>query len=353
MDSQQNYNTIHAEIIGFHQKKEFEKCLELIEESLTENQTNTHHKILQASCWTALNIKGPETFELLKKVIEDDPTNSFAYYGIGLKHYNEGNLAESQKYLIKAIELNPTNAMQKAVELKCKAKSVMEAICDANVKFEANSFEKAMRALSTAHYIDPENEKIQKKILEIKQFFIKELVERLEHEVMAELTETCKEHEIDQKLVKAENLLKKGKMEKANKITEEVSNFNPKHKDLEYLRGLSHYMLGNLKDAIEVLNEVLNDHTDHAMAKELRAKALKLNELINSAAEKMQQKKYEESIAILTEVVAIDPKNVKINQAAFFQRSLCHYSLGNSSNAFTDFKQFEAMQKGNEMKLEM
>lgn len=115
----------------------------------------------------------------------------------------------------------------------------MEAICDANEKFEANNFEKTMRSLSTALYADPENIKIQAKIAKIQRFFIKNLVERLEKEVEEDLTEACVKLEIDKKTAKIETLLTQGKVEKAEKLMTEVSASDSEHKDLKFLKGLS------------------------------------------------------------------------------------------------------------------
>lgn len=340
---------LDEKIIASHASQEFEKCLELIDQSLKLSPSNNSHKLLQASCWISLNTNGPETFEILNKVIAEEPRNSFAYYGLGLKNYNEGNLIETIEFCSKAIEFNPTNAMQKASELKCKAKTVIEALNDANAKFQANNFEKAMRSLSTALYADPENLKIKEKILQTKQIFIKKLVERLEREVKEELTETCQKLEVDRMVVDTEGLLKKGKLEKAEQMIEEISKIDAIHKDLDYLIAFKHYMEGKLKDAVEILDEILSGANKSEKAKELRDKSSKLECLITSATERISEKKHEEAIDILSEVVTIDKCNVNINQAAYFQRSLAHYSLGNSSSALADFKMFESMQKEREV----
>lgn len=337
---------LHDQIIAAYQTHNFLPCLELIDISL-KSGPNTHHQILQASCWTSLNINGPETYTMLKQIIAEEPRNSFAYYGLGLKHYSDGNLAECIDFLTKAIELNPTNAMQKASELKYKAKSVMEAICDANAKFEARSFEKALRSLSAALYADPENIKIQEKIADIKQFYIKELVEILEKEVKDELTETCKKLEIDEKVTKVEDLVACGKLENAEKVIGEAYEIGLKSLELDYVKSFLLYMQGKLKESIQVLDEVLKAQNDHKKAKELREKAAMIDELQNLAAEKSKQKSHEQAIEIWTKITKIDEKNVIITQSAFFQRSLSHFSMGNSTIAFADFKIFEAMQKEN------
>lgn len=121
---------VNEKIISAYQKKEYRECLEFIADAAKVHQLTIQQKILQATCWTFLDINRSETLEVLKKIIEADAKNSFAYYGIGYRYYCDGELMESVDYLNKAIELNPTNAMQKAVELKQKATRVMEAIID-------------------------------------------------------------------------------------------------------------------------------------------------------------------------------------------------------------------------------
>lgn len=123
-------SNLSQDIQAVYQKKQYKECLKLIEESQKADPSNVQHKILQASCWSLLNINNAETYKMLKQIIKDDPKNSFAYYGIGLAHYCDGELMESVSYLTRAVELNPSNAMQKAVELKQKATNVMAAICD-------------------------------------------------------------------------------------------------------------------------------------------------------------------------------------------------------------------------------
>lgn len=126
----QKSKNLSGKIQEAYQNKSYKECLKLIEESESVDPSNISHKILQTYCWTSLNINKAETNARLKKIIEDDPKNSFAYYGLGFAHYCNGELMESVEYLKRAIELNPTGVMQKAVELKQKATNVMEAICD-------------------------------------------------------------------------------------------------------------------------------------------------------------------------------------------------------------------------------
>lgn len=355
---------LNEEVLVTYQKKEYTDCLKLIDESLEINPTNTHHKILQTSCWTMLDINGIETYETLKSIIQEDPKNSFAYYGIGLKHYADGELMESVEYFNKAISLNPTNSMQKAVELKQKATRVMEAICDgkcemlsrnetyfyfltANIKFETNNIEKALKVLSAAMFTDPENLKVQANISNLRHFYIKDLVRRLESEVKTDVLTKCQKLEAAKKLKKAEDFIKADKTAEAEKLLEDVSEIDPQSDELVYLKGFFLYMSGSLKQAIPLIEEALNLNPNLEKAKELREKAEKLCEYMDASAEKMCQKKHTESIELLTKAISVDEGNQRINQAAYFQRALAYFTLGNSSKAFADFKKFEALQKGN------
>lgn len=123
-------SSLNEKILDAYCNKDFEVCLKMITESLQVDPSNVQHKILQASCWTLMNTNQEEAQKSLKEIINNDPTNSFACYGLGYSLYCSGELLDCQEYLEKAYELNPSSTMQKAVELKQKALSIMAAIVD-------------------------------------------------------------------------------------------------------------------------------------------------------------------------------------------------------------------------------
>lgn len=354
------------EILSTYKEKNYEKCSKLLEVSLRVNPSNTQNKILQSSCWTLLGIKRSETYSMLKEIIEKEPKNSFAFYGIGFAHYSDGDLKECIKYLNRAIELNPTNAMQKAVELKQKATIVMDSISDgklnktfkdeielnfyifvAKIKFESNNIERALKVLNTASYMDCNNVKIQENISAIRRSFIKHLVEKMENIVKGDVAQDLKTMETKRKLRKAEKLIKRDRITEANKLLEEVEELNPGSDETIFLKGYALYMSGSLKLAIPLLKEAENLNPSHERAKEFRENAEKLEELINESAQKMNEKKNQISVELLTEALAIDGENFRVNQALFFQRSLANFSLGNANEAVFDFKGYESLQKKN------
>lgn len=131
-------SSLNEKVLETYRLKKYEECLELIKDSLKENPESTQLTILQTSCWTFLNKNRPETYAKLEEVMKKEPKNSFAAYGFGLLHYYDAELKESIKYLNRAIELNPTNTMQKAVEVKQKAVKILEAIDDGEFKYSFN-----------------------------------------------------------------------------------------------------------------------------------------------------------------------------------------------------------------------
>lgn len=214
----------------------------------------------------------------------------------------------------------------------------------ANVKFETNNVEKALKVLSSALFMDPDNEKVTENIENIRKFFLKDLVGRLESEVNVEIVESCQEIDVEKKIKKVIELVDSEQLNEAEKLIEEISELSPKNDgEFAFAKGCAFYKSGCLKLAIASLGEALTANTSHVKAQELREKAMKLNQLIDSAAEKMTEKKHLESIDLLTQAISLDETNTRIVQAAYFQRALAHFSVGKPSVAFSDFKMFESM----------
>ena len=135
-------------IFKLYQGKEYEKCLELIEDVLNESKTQkedplvTQYEIIQAACWTMLEKNEEKVKNQLLKIIANEPKNSFAHYGFGLYQYHQGNLGFAIEAFTTAIDLNSTGAMKKALELKVKAKNFMDLLSDGefNLNFHCSCF---------------------------------------------------------------------------------------------------------------------------------------------------------------------------------------------------------------------
>lgn len=202
----------------------------------------------------------------------------------------------------------------------------------------------ALQVLSAAIFMDPDNKKVQTKISNIRQFFIKDLVSRLESEVGMEIAESQMKIESSKKIERAEQLIDEHNMEEAEKLIEEVSSAKMKSEQFLFVKGYLLYMSGSLKEAIPLLKEATALNPSREKSRKLLENAEKLNKLLDASAEKTTQKKHLESIDLLTELLEVDKENARINQAAYFQRSLAFFSLGKSGNALSDFKKFQSLQ---------
>lgn len=209
-----------------------------------------------------------------------------------------------------------------------------------------NHVEKAMKILSIASSIDPSNEKLQQKVSGIRDFFVKDLVERLDSEVNQEVTKTCKVLEMKAKLEKAEKLIREDKITEAEAFMKEISEHDAGSDQFLFLKAYAQYMSGSLKSAIELFNKTLKLNSNNQRAAELLQKAVTLNEHFDNATKLIIEKKHDDAIKTFTKVLTVDVTNIKVIQAALFQRSLVHFNLGSSTEALKDFKLFEATKNG-------
>lgn len=193
-------------------------------------------------------------------------------------------------------------------------------------------------------FIDPGNDKICENISNVRKFFIMDLVERLEAEIFSDLQKTCSTVDKKKKVKEAEELIKAKKFDEAKNAIEEISKADPDCDEIYFLNGFALYMSGALKEAQPLLRKVLHQNPKHHKAADIFDNTTKLIKLIDEAAAKQVEKKHADSIDLLTKALAIDKSNSKINQAVYFQRAMAQFSLGNSAEAYSDFKMFEGMQ---------
>lgn len=126
-------------ILKAYQLKEYENCLKLFE-AMDESEESTTFKIIRAACWTMIGTRSEETFEILNQVIKAEPRNSFAFYGLGLAQYRQGDLSGCLESFRAAIDLNPYGAMKRALEFKGKAKSFIDLIQNGKFLPESQHF---------------------------------------------------------------------------------------------------------------------------------------------------------------------------------------------------------------------
>lgn len=116
-------------ILETYRTKQYKECLNLIDELFKLSSSHPQYRsesarskfrIIQAACWTMLDINKAKVFESLKSIIETDPNNSIALYALALAQYRDADLINCVKGFDAAMELNGS-VMKKAIDLKAKA----------------------------------------------------------------------------------------------------------------------------------------------------------------------------------------------------------------------------------------
>lgn len=132
---QQNVNrsdrfTLMKNMFLFHK---YEECLKLIASSRGLNIYDPAKlAIIEVGCWTYLGINHAEAVDCLKSIIQKDPQNSFAFYGLGFNFYMNGKFKESLQPFTRAIELN-AKSMSRAVVYKEKAEKICDILATGNI----------------------------------------------------------------------------------------------------------------------------------------------------------------------------------------------------------------------------
>jgi tetratricopeptide (TPR) repeat protein len=208
----------------------------------------------------------------------------------------------------------------------------------AEANFQAKILEPGLKLLAAASLLDESNEKVQQKIKDTQNVAAVSLVMDLQAEMKVDVENKLKQIEIARWAKLVESKIQAGKIDEVETAFLKCSEDVKQSEELKFLRAKFFYIKGVLKEAILLLEEVLQINCNHSEAKRLLEMATAIDELTEVAARSTTEKKYEESIEILTKVVAVDPTNKQILQAAYFQRSLAHFSLLNTAEAFADFK---------------
>lgn len=191
-----------------------------------------------------------------------------------------------------------------------------------------------MNILSAAILVDPENTKMKKNIDELRTHFLKKLIKRLECDIESDFPDKYRE---------AEKLIMSNQLIKAEKYVNEIFNEEPKVAQSYYIKGLSLYMAGSLKDSLKHFAQALELDNSLECAVKMREKTKTLNSFIEKAAVEMEAKEYGNAIETLSKALEVDRENRIINQASYFQRALAYFNIEQKEKAFDDFRKFELM----------
>jgi tetratricopeptide (TPR) repeat protein len=190
--------------------------------------------------------------------------------------------------------------------------------------------------LNAAVLIDPENRKIIRTIVDMRDSFVKDLVLRLEKEI---------ENDFPDKLRDAEKLMITNQMVKAEKVIGEINVEEPNSARAFYIKGLYLYLKGSLKESHKLLTQALEVNANMEKAVKMEEKCKTLLDMTETASQEMKDQKYSAAIETFTKAIEFDPENKFSVQASVFQRALANFNMGNFNAAFEDYKTFESMKK--------
>lgn len=353
MQNQQEIPPLRQQLLNLFLSRQYEECLKFIEKVRTSKVVDAAQlTLLEVGCWTHLGIKQDEGTQKLTELLQKDPRNPFAFYGLGLNFYMNGKFQESLYPFTRAVELKPSS-MQRAAVYKEKATKIIDTLnngkwlikpeftlnnvlifLSAASEFSSGRGVKALETMSVAVLIDPENKSVEKIVKKMTDDFLQILVSTLEAEVFEDSDATAK-------LNRIEFLIKSNKLADAGNLLPTV---DPTDDRGWFVRGLLAYMKGSLKMSLVCFHKALSLNDKLTEAQEYSQKAEKLVELIEGATHQMSLKNDELAAQMLTEALEVDKENKRIVQAIYFQRSMCKLNMEKQNEAFEDYLQFEALQ---------
>lgn len=340
--------TLIKNMFLFHK---YEECLQLIASTRELNIFDpVKLAIIEAGCWTHLGINHAEAVDSLKNIIQKDPQNSFAFYGLGFNFYMNGKFKESLQPFTRAIDLN-AKSMGRAVVYKEKAEKICDILATGNIcpeskqtfhpfhqlassQFSSGQGAQGIETLSLAVLMDSDNKSVKELVNKMTVDFLHKLVSDLEAEVFADVSDS-------EKFYRAEFLIKVNKLADAEKL---IPKREPANGHEWFVHGLLAYMKGALDMSQRCFSNALDMNAQLNEAQEYKQKAEKLFGLIEEATNQMIAEIYEPALEKLNEAIQIDPENKRIVQAIYFQRSMCKLKMYKLSEAYADYVEFEKLQ---------
>jgi tetratricopeptide (TPR) repeat protein len=116
---------IELQIRDAYKHQKHSKCVELIDSLPSKINETSQYRILKASCLNNISGRSSEAFLILESVIQTDPQNPLALFGKGLVCINEGKFQEAVQCFSNAIELEPSEKMDKARAMKARAENML------------------------------------------------------------------------------------------------------------------------------------------------------------------------------------------------------------------------------------
>lgn len=117
----------HAKIRDAYKLQKLSKCIQLIDQAPESIRSSSQLKILKASCLNNIGGRTLQAHAILDDVLRLEPDNALAFYGKGLVFINDAKLIEGIQSFEKAIELDPSEKMTKARQMKSRAEKMIKS----------------------------------------------------------------------------------------------------------------------------------------------------------------------------------------------------------------------------------
>ncbi|CRL02237.1 CLUMA_CG015283, isoform A [Clunio marinus] len=354
-------------VLRAYRADNFEKCIKLIEKILDNNndEYKNHYKILQAASYTMLGKDLDKSHEILDEVLKEEPFNTSAYYGKGFAFYLSNKYEQSVKMLQKAIEIDPSENMDKARNLMMRIDVNQRKLV---VKVKKMEEDKSLTLNSHDPFgmksiIDAFNKNFNKNhCIDLKN--IRENSKFGEDDIEKMKVNCFKDKEMDSiKNVwnndKGNNTLEDVEMKESCNEQVDTENppsitdipeclpksFVPKSAEDFFKKGMELYISGVLDKSVKMFEKATELDPKMAEAEEMEVKAQSLIDLIDIAHFNMTKKKYETVADILNQALEIDHTNDYINRLFYFQRGLAFYNLGEREKAWNDYEKYDELSK--------
>lgn len=109
-----------------YQQKNYEVCLNLINEGPESIRVSSHYKVLKAACFVNLNLNFDKAHQILDEVLSDELDNAFAHYAKGIAFFHQKEMSKAISCFDKAIKCDESDSMGMARAMKTKAEKKME-----------------------------------------------------------------------------------------------------------------------------------------------------------------------------------------------------------------------------------
>lgn len=329
-------------IAALFTNRQFEECLTFVEIAQQSNKiTLNQAKVFKAGCWIHLKTNQEESMKSLHEVIQEEPTNAFAYFEIGVSYYLTGRFNEAISQFEYSKALHNSMLVSSNVYISY-CKKILETFAESETTFNNGDYVGAMRILKKALEIDEFNESVKKVADEIFASFISRVISNLENKTLGpdenqnltiEATDQLSEIE---KMILADNFVEAEQLLPAEGTSHTSQQC--------YLKGLLRYRYGEAARGNWYFNKALEIDPGHFKAREMAEKSKMLLKMMKDATDDMAAQRYQIAIEKLTGALEIDPSNLRIVQGIYFQRCVCKFQQGNQDAAFKDFLEHEKLE---------